>query len=357
MLNKFATIDLFCGVGGLTHGFIQENLKVTAGIDFDISCKYSFEKNNKVKFISKDLTELTSEELLSLYPKGSRKILVGCAPCQPFSIFNKKNKGHLSQENDQRWRLLYSFSSLILKIMPEIISMENVPLLKSFNNGKVFNDFVSSLELAGYNLDYKVINSQDYGVPQRRKRLVLLGSLLGPIKLIEPTHNTKNYVTVKEKIGKLPPISAGSICTKDPLHRSRKLKELGIKRIKATPEGGSWKDWDNSLKLECHKKRGGLLFGSVYGRMSWNSVSPTITTYCVGLNNGRFGHPDQNRAISLREAALLQSFPPNYDFIDPNVNFSMGKIARQIGNAVPVLLGRAIAKSIKKHIEDYNAGR
>jgi DNA (cytosine-5)-methyltransferase 1 len=125
---------------------------------------------------------------------------------------------------------------------------------------------------------------------------------------------------------------------------------MSKKRIKATPEGGGWQDWDESLLLECHKKEGGQMYQSVYGRMSWNDVAPTMTTYCIGLNNGRFGHPEQDRAISLREAAILQSFPPNYDFVDPNIPFNMQTLARHIGNAVPVGLGIAIAKSVKNHI-------
>ncbi len=350
MVKDFSVIDLFCGVGGLTHGFVNEGFHITAGIDFDNSCQYAFEKNNNTKFIHKNIAQLTSPELSALYPKGKRKILIGCAPCQPYSIFNRNNKIEENSDYDVRWLLLYSFAKLIRKARPEIISMENVPLLKNFRNGKVFNDFVSSLEKSGYHLTYDIYDAQDYGVPQRRKRLVLLGSLHGKIEMIPPTHATTK-ITVREAIGCLPGIEDGEIYKRDRLHRARKLTELSKKRIQATKEGGSWQDWDESLKLECHKKESGGLYKSVYGRMKWDDVAPTMTTYCIGLNNGRFGHPEQDRAISLREAAIIQSFPKKYEFVDPEFPVNVGLVAKHIGNAVPVLLGKAIAKSIKKHIQ------
>jgi DNA (cytosine-5)-methyltransferase 1 len=357
MIENYAVIDLFCGVGGLTHGFVLEGFDVAAGIDFDLSCKYAYEKNNKTTFLHKDISKLTSEELAALFPEGKRKILVGCAPCQPYSIFNRNQSKPATitegqaDEDDPRWLLLYSFSKLIIEIKPEIVSMENVPLLKNFKGGKVFNDFIALLKENGYHITCQTHNAQDYGVPQRRKRLVLLASLKSKIEMIAPTHLKEKAITVKEAIGKLPSIKDGETDKKDPLHRARKLTDLSIKRIQATKEGGSWIDWDENLKLECHKNEGGKLYKSVYGRMSWNEVAPTMTTYCVGLNNGRFGHPEQDRAISLREAALLQSFPIDYDFIDPKNPLTLTNLAKHIGNAVPVGLGLAVAKSIKQYIE------
>lgn len=350
--EDYSVVDLFCGVGGLTHGFVKEKFKVDAGVDFDKSCEYAFEKNNKSKFLHKDVTDFSSQELDSLFSKGKRKILVGCAPCQPFSIYNHRNSNKSQiKSTDSKWKLLYSFAKLIEEVEPEIVSMENVPLLMKFDNGKVFNDFVKRLEDKKYFVSYYIVNAQDYGVPQRRKRLVLFGSKHGKIELMEKTINAKNYVTVKDAIGHLPPVEDGVSHPTDALHRARKLTELNKRRIRATKEGGFWRDWDKSLWLECHKKESGKTFRSVYGRMKWNEVAPTMTTYCTGLGNGRFGHPEQDRAITLREAALLQSFPKNYKFVDPKGKFSSPNIARQIGNAVPVALGVAIAKSIKNHIK------
>ncbi len=349
-IKDFAVVDLFCGIGGLTHGFKTERFIVSAGVDFDNTCSYAYRTNNDTKFLHKDVTKLTEKELNDLFPKNKRKILVGCAPCQPFSIFNYKNSNNAAkQAEDTKWKLLYSFADLIEATQPEIVSMENVPQLRNFNGGKVLNDFIDRLEKNSYKVSYGIYNAQDYGVPQRRKRLILLASKHSKIELIPPTHKN-NYVTVRQAIGHLPEIEDGEHHKDDFLHYARKLTNITKKRIKATPEGGGWQDWDESLLLECHKKKGGQMYSSVYGRMSWEDVAPTMTTYCIGLNNGRFGHPQQNRAISLREAAILQSFPKDYDLIDPEVMFNAQTFARHIGNAVPVGLGKAIANSIKKHI-------
>ena len=353
-INDFAVVDLFCGIGGLTHGFVTEQFNVSAGVDFDNTCGYAYTANNNTKFLYKDVTELTTKELNDLFPENKRKILVGCAPCQPFSIFNHKNNNNVEkQAEDTKWKLLYSFADLIEATQPEIISMENVPQLRTFNNGKVFNDFVERLKKNGYYVSFGIYNAQDYGVPQRRKRLILLASKHSKFELISPTHKD-NYITVRQAIGHLSKIEDGNHCANDFLHYARKLTNISKQRIKATPEGGGWQDWDDSLLLECHKKEGGQMYRSVYGRMSWNDVAPTMTTYCIGLNNGRFGHPGQHRAISLREAAILQSFPENYDLVDPDATFNMQVLARQIGNAVPVGLGQAIAKSVKNHIMSIN---
>lgn len=348
--QEFAVVDLFCGIGGLTRGFIDEGFHVSAGVDFDESCKHAYEVNNRTEFFHKDVTKLTTDELTRYYPEDKRKILIGCAPCQPFSIFNKRDDNRLFRESDDKWKLLYSFASLIEVLRPEVVSMENVPLLVNYNKGRVYKDFLSKLKALDYYVHAGIYDAKDYGVPQRRKRLIMLASVHKPLEMIARTHKQGTYKTVCEAIGHLPPISDGEVCGKDSLHRSRKLTDINKARLLATKEGGSWRDWDESLVLACHKKAGGKLYNSPYGRMFWNDVAPTMTTYCIGINNGRFGHPSQHRAISLREAALLQSFPEDYNFINPDVVFSTAAIAKHIGNAVPVKLSNAIAKSIKKHL-------
>lgn len=355
LYKDYTVVDLFCGIGGLTHGFFKENFSISGGIDIDKSCQYAFEANNHAKFYQKDLTSLKGADLTNLYKKGKRKILIGCAPCQPFSIYNNQNKKVSSRvQEDLKWQLLYSFSRLIKEVRPDIVSMENVPLLKKFENGKVFNDFVFALEEMGYFVSSYIVHAEDYGVPQRRRRLVLFGSIYGKVDLIEPTIKDGKYMTVRDAIAKLPPIEDGIPHPQDPLHRSRKLNDLNKRRIKASSEGGFWRDWDASLQLDCHKKESGKPFRSVYGRMKWDDIAPTMTTYCTGLGNGRFGHPEQDRAISLREASLFQSFPIDYKFYKPEGGlYSSQILARHIGNAVPVGLGVAIAKSIKKHIRNF----
>ncbi len=355
MLENYSVIDLFCGVGGLTHGLVDKGFKVVAGIDIDNSCKYAFEQNNKgAKFYPDNISELRAEQLDALFIKDRKKILVGCAPCQPFSLYNKKRKNISEIIEDDKWKLLDSFADLIISTQPDIISMENVLSLRIFNNGSVLANFKEKLIENGYKISDFDVNVQDYGVPQRRKRLVLFGTKYQKeIELIKPTHTKGKYKTVKQALEGIPKLENGGTDPNDKLHHCRLLGDLNLRRIKATREGGFWREWSDDLKLECHKKEGGKSFRSVYGRMSWDDVAPTMTTYCIGLGNGRFGHPEEDRAISLREAAIFQDFPKTYDFIDPKLTFSASSLARQIGNAVPVGLGKVIGESIKRHLEEH----
>ncbi len=352
--NNISAIDLFCGIGGLTYGLQKAGIKVNAGIDIDGSCKYSFEVNNNSRFINKDIQSLTGGELHKLYKKNDIPVLVGCAPCQPFSSYTYKK----DKDKDDRWQLLYEFSRLIKETQPVIVSMENVPTLLTFKKEPVFFKFVSNLEKEGYKVWYKVVYSPDYGIPQKRKRLVLLASKLGEIEIIPPTHSPENYVTVKDAIGNIEPIQSGETSQKDFIHKASKLSDKNLLRIKQSLPGGSWKkDWDEELKLTCHNTDKGKTYVSVYGRMKWDEPSPTMTTFCTGIGNGRFGHPEQDRAISLREAAILQSFPISYKFAENENTLKFGKTSKHIGNAVPPKLGEVIGKSILKHLEQYSYGK
>lgn len=345
-MENASAIDLYCGVGGLTHGLVREDISVVAGVDLDVSCKYAFEKNNRARFIPKSVEQLPVGELANLYPVGHKKILVGCAPCQPFSTYTIK------QSPGEKWKLLTYFGKFVQDLKPEIVSMENVPGLSKH---EIFEEFVSTLQDNGYFVSYGPVNCTHYGIPQTRKRLVLFASLLGEIAIIPPTHTTETCPNVFDTIGALPAILAGETCLEDPMHRASSLNAQNLERIKASKPGGSWRDWPDGLKLACHKKQSGETFGSIYGRMTWSAPAPTMTTQCNGIGNGRFGHPEQDRAISLREAALFQTFPSDYDFIDPDAGFSFTILARQIGNAVPVRLGEVIAQTIKRHLETYCA--
>lgn len=345
LIKQGSVIDVFCGAGGLSHGFVKEGFPVIAGIDADPACKYAFEKNNNAIFINKPIEKIAANKISELYPENHIKILVGCAPCQPFSSYSQKSA------TGDKWKLLYGFSSLINKIRPDIISMENVTPLRKFSNGKVFRNFTRSLENIGYSVSSYDVFCPDFGIPQRRTRLVLFASLHGKIKLIPKTHHPGNYKTVRHAISGLEKINHGEVSKNDLLHRSSKLSNLNFKRIKSSIPGGTWRDWDKKLVAHCHKKKTGKTYPSVYGRMEWDAPSPTITTQCYGFGNGRFGHPEQNRAISLREAALLQTFPAKYEFIAPNDPLYTKVTGRLIGNAVPVQLGKVIAKSISNHME------
>jgi len=353
-LRNIKVVDLFCGVGGLTHGLKLEGFNVTAGVDNDESCRYAFEKNNESTFIHRDIAKFSSKELQDLYVGSPIRVLIGCAPCQPFSSLNKNKSAY--KVRDDRWEPLYKFMKLIKEVRPEVVSMENVADLSNDKKYPVFTKFIQTLKKEGYHISYRVVDASRYGVPQRRKRLVLLASLLGDISLVPETHNEDNLVTVRDVIGKLPRLEDGQINHKDPMHRASRLSDLNKKRIKATPKnGGSVKDWPTNLVPDCYKRGSGQSFmSSVYGRMRWNEPAPTMTTHCVTLGTGRYGHPTQNRAISLREAALFQGFPDYYQFEEPH-KISTTKIAKQIGNAVPVLLGQVIARSIKKHLKEHLA--
>lgn len=348
--QNIAVVDLFCGVGGLSKGMLDEGLKIVAGFDIDQTCKYAYEKNNHAAFFHQDIKSVTGEFVSNLYKDASIRVLAGCAPCQPFSsyAFKVKNK------DENKYDLLHEFGRIASEVLPDIITMENVAQILSFKQKPVLHDFISTLEANGYFVSITKVYCPDYGIPQTRKRLVLLASRLGKIDLIPPTHTPDKYVTVKDTIGKLPPIKAGEISKTDPLHTARSLSDKNLQRIKATPYGGGWRDWEDGLKLACHKKESGSSFGSVYGRMVWESPAPTMTTLCTGLGNGRFGHPEQNRAISLREASLFQTFPMDYEFFSPDEQFSISKASRYIGNAVPPKLGEVIAKSIFLHLEKLN---
>ncbi len=339
-------IDLFCGIGGLTKGLELAGLNVVAGVDLDETCKFAYETNNNAEFIAGDVNTINADDLIAKYPNESYRVLVGCAPCQPFSKYTQRYRkdGH----KDDKWKLLYAFSNLVDKIHPVIVSMENVPEL---SNETVFNDFVNHLTEAGYHCSWSIVYCPDYGVPQRRKRLVLLASSLGDISLISPLYNKTNYKTVREAIGHLPPLCDGAMDPNDTMHCSTKMKNINLKRIRKSVPGGTWKDWPKELQLKCHKKDSGKSYGAVYGRMCWDEPSPTITTQFYGYGNGRFGHPEQDRALSYREGALLQSFPPDYKFIEDGCSFNRRELGIHIGNAVPVELGRAIGLSIKEHLK------
>lgn len=340
-------IDLFCGVGGLTRGLLDAGLNVIAGFDNDPTCQFTYEYNNEVDYNIRDIRDVTGAEINNLYMPDAIKILVGCAPCQPFSQMRFKLKD--ANRRDDKYNLLLEFGRLIEEVHPTIISMENVPQIRET---EIYQQFLMTLKKNGYYIDAKVVFCPDYGIPQTRRRFVLVGSLLGPIQIIEPTHERQD-VHVRDFIGSLPHIEAGGADPNDSLHRSAMLSEKNLSRIRASIPGGTWKDWPEELRCECHKKESGQSYSSVYGRMTWEQIGPTITTQFYSYGTGRYGHPEQDRALSLREGALLQTFPHNYNFINPDAEFVFGDIARHIGNAVPVRLGEVIGISILNHLDMF----
>lgn len=345
---KIDAVDLFCGAGGLSYGLQKAGLTVRAGIDLDPACTYAYSSNiKKAKFFERDIKTVEGDELTSLYRVRSMKLLAGCAPCQPFSTL----RNGTDKKKSDKWPLLNEFARLVKEVSPDFVTMENVPALKGET---VFSDFMETLKDAGYHAEAKVVDAAEYGVPQRRKRLVVMASRLGPISLLSPKELGCKIISVKDAIGDMPSIQSGETYRNDPLHKARSLSPLNLRRIKASKAGGTWKDWPEELVSPCHKKAAGDTYRSVYARMEWTKPAPTMTTQCYNFGSGRFGHPVQNRAISLREAAVLQSFPRDYEFVPHGVEADFSNIGRLIGNAVPVDLGYAIGASFLAHEKKFN---
>lgn len=340
--RDIACVDLFCGAGGLTRGLIDAGVRVVAGVDLDKACKHPYKANNSSTFYSRDVAKLKGSKVNKWFGTASVRVLAGCAPCQPFSSYSQRYE----TVGTERWGLLNHFARLVKEVKPDIVTMENVPTVTKHS---VFDDFLAALRRQGYEVWFKVIDCADYGLPQRRRRTVLLASLHGPIELHAPDKAVKK--TVQDALKGLPVLRHGTSDGDDPLHTASSLSDLNYERIQASKPGGTWRDWPKHLIAKCHRKKTGKSYPGVYGRMSWNGPAPTLTTQFFGFGSGRFGHPSQARGLSLREGAILQGFPRNYSFVPKGKSIQLKVLGRLIGNAVPVDLGRVIGESIVKHVK------
>ena len=340
-------VDLFCGVGALSHGLLRAGFDIRAGYDTDHRCKHAFETNNESIFFCSDVAYLEAEEVSSHFSGDLPTVLAGCAPCQPFSTYKYR------YGEDPQWDLVGRFARLAVKVKPDFITMENVPSLLKYKEGRVFEHFKAVIEDAGYKIHWQVAKCEDYGVPQHRRRLVVVASLHGLPQKLKISHSTP--LTVRQAIGALPSVEAGKCSRDDQLHVSASLSEMNMARMRASKPGGTWRDWPFELRAKCHQKASGKTYSGVYARMDWDKPSPTLTTQCYGFGNGRFGHPEQDRAITLREAAILQSFPSDYSFLPDGEALTLSEVGRWIGNAVPVRLAEAIGNSMNAIIgsNDY----
>jgi DNA (cytosine-5)-methyltransferase 1 len=344
--SNISAVDLFCGAGGLTYGLQQAGIRVIAGIDLDPACEFPFTKNNESTFIKADVGKLAAEDVARLYPAGSIRLLAGCAPCQPFSPFRRGTNTSRKRE----WSLLREFARLVRDVIPELVTMENVPDLASKS---IFLEFVRSLKRLGYTVDFDSVYCPRVGVPQRRRRLVLVASMIGLVRVPRGNLEPTEFRTVRDTIAKLPVLAAGETDAKDPLHKARLVSELNLRRLRASVAGGTWRDWPEDLRAPCHRKKSGSSFQAVYSRMVWDEPAPTITTLSYNFGTGRFGHPEQDRAITLREAALLQTFPRNYHFSKPRERVHFLGVGRLIGNAVPPRLGEAIGRELARVVRAH----
>lgn len=323
-------------------------MSIVAGIDFDVDAGRTFSENfPEASFFLEDIRSLQSYSLIGAVPKNRQRPLLftACAPCQPYTKQKTTKK-----KKDERVNLLDEFHRFVRVFRPEYILVENVPGLQQIQSSKgALGRFLKLLADLGYDHDVQVLRSQDYGVPQRRRRLVLVASLLGKICVPNPTHGpgrtNENYENVWDWIGDLPAISAGDTHPTVKNHQAANLSELNLKRINSTPPGGGRLDWPESLRLVCHKTYNGHT--DVYGRLHKDRPAAAMTTRCISLSNGRYGHPTQARAISVREAARLQTFDDDFEFFG-----SINGMAQQIGNAVPVRLADVVGRHVLSHFSN-----
>jgi DNA (cytosine-5)-methyltransferase 1 len=347
-------VDLFCGAGGLTCGLEAAGISVEAGIDFEEDCRYAYETNNEATFYSRDLREVAQENadfVENLFDDSADiELLAGCPPCQPFSPLTN---GEASSKHES-YGLLDAFVDIIDYVRPDFVVMENVHNVYKAEIYQRFEDRMDEMDYCLNPHSDRDVYCPKYDVPQTRNRWVTLAARGGIPDFGTPTHrHEKEFPTVKETIDHLPKIEAGETHPDDPLHTARELSEKNLKRIRNSEPGGTWRDWPDELILDCHREESGRSYDSVYGRMVPDEPAPTITTQFYNLGSGRFGHydTDQDRALSLREGALLQTFPEDYHFFQQIEELGIRETGKLIGNAVPPRLGQAIGKRVFEFYE------
>ncbi len=339
-------VDLFCGCGAVSLGLKLRGFKIIAAIDNNpIACETYRKNHSSVTLYEKDIKKINPEEIRKkLLKRRDIDLLVVCSPCQPFSSLNQKSRG------DARQSLIYQACRFAKILRPKVIFFENVPGLTAFS--KILDKLNSDLKAIGYVLSKPTkLDAADFGVPQRRFRCIMIAKKIQKIKraqkisfLLQPVTPKGKRFTVKKAIGDLACLKSGESDESDKLHFARKHQPIVLRRLSyISKDGGTRFDLPKNLELKCHRNHKG--HPDVYGRMRWNSVAPTLTTGCTDITKGRFGHPRDDRAITLREAARLQTFPDNYKFIG-----NAQDIATQIGNAVPVKLVEEIAAKLKTEI-------
>ncbi len=338
-MTKVKAIDFFCGAGGLTRGLLNAGIDVLAGVDNDARLQATYRRNNEPsRFIHNDINSVEIESLRDELGIGSDDLTLyaACTPCQPFSTLNTM-KGA-----DARKSLLLDFAKIVEKSPPDFILVENVPGLNNALGREIYQEFVGILDKHNFARDEKMLDAKNFGVPQTRKRFIMIASRQCKPALPEPQEPGKAE-TVRHWIGEFPPIAAGGKDKNYLNHEARPLRPHHKRIVEAVPlDGGSRRDIaDTKILLKCHQ-RNPKAHKDVFGRMAWDKPSPTLTCRCTDVYCGRFIHPEQHRGISLREAAALQTFPNHYEFCG---NSFMEK-SRQIGNAVPVELAKRLGGAI-----------
>ena len=371
MSQFWTAIDLFCGAGGLSEGFRQAGFVVLAGNDFFESAGKTFKATHpKAKFFGGPIQDISAELLLAETGllRGELTCRVGGPPCQAFSVYNHQRGMH-----DARASLFHEYLRMVEGLQPEWVVMENVTGMRSAGDGEAARIILSSLQALGYNVEWRTLKAEEYGVPQERRRVVFLGNRVGaPIVWPQPTHGDglTPYVTVWDAIGDLPRLENGEVpngpikyrtapssayqqqlrgnAVRVANHQASKLAPINQERMQHIPEGGSWRDIPHELLPAGMKKARRCDHTKRYGRLRKDGLSSTVLTKC-DIHWGAYIHPDQNRSLTVREAARLQSFPDWFEFEGPRTEQYV-----QVGNAVPPLLGRKIAEAVLKAVEVSN---
>jgi DNA (cytosine-5)-methyltransferase 1 len=341
----YTVLDLFCGCGGASLGFRQAGFKIVGAVDIDESACATYQRNLGLRPLQADLRLLDGRKLLEALElrRGDVDVVVGCPPCQSYSCLHRTR----SNGNEGGNYLIYAFVKIVRELRAPVVVMENVPGLTS---RREFSDYLKEMEKMGYSSHYSILNAKDFGVPQVRKRLVCISfkDRSGFPEVDFSEYFSNRVTTVRDAIGDLPPIGAGEKHPTIPNHRARSHSERVMRIIAAIPkDGGSRKDLPRWMWLDCHRRleENGGGAENVYGRMWWDRPAPTITTRCTTPSSGRFIHPEQDRSITPREAARLQTFPDNFVFPD-----SFAAAERLIGNAFPPkFVANCVAPFIRAH--------
>ncbi|WP_206078118.1 DNA cytosine methyltransferase [Pseudoalteromonas phenolica] len=342
--NKLKAVDFFCGGGGMSYGMQLAGIEVLAGIDFEITCKETYLANIKgAQFLNYDVFELSEAELehkLEINKFDDDLVFIGCSPCQYWSLINTDKK-----KSEKSKSLLSEFERFVQYFSPGYVVVENVPGVLNRREESGLGEFIDWLVDNDYVVHYEVHNTSEYGVPQNRRRFTLIANRVNELEL-SPIKSSK-LLTVADVIGEkngFPKVQAGHQDKTPFRHSVARLKDVTLRRLKKVKkDGGNRLGFANDpeLQLPCFVGKDSS-FKDTFGRLWWNKPAPTITTKFFSVSNGRFVHPEENRALSLREGATLQSFPKSYIFHGRTNEI----IARQIGNAVPPEYSRRIAQAI-----------
>jgi len=342
-MDLYKAVDLFAGCGGLTQGLRMAGFDVRVAIELDENAALAYKMNHPDTEVSqRDIREVEGKEVQELLGNGKLHLLAGCPPCQGFSRVRKLNRRRSTR--DKRNKLVMEYLRFVEELRPLTIMMENVPGIVNYY---LFRKLIEKLKELGYFIKFDIVDVKDYGVPQRRRRLVLVGSLLGQIDIAKPTNE---MVTVRETIGSMETIDK----TNDPLHKIIVNHTERInKMISMIPKnGGGRKDLPEEYRLKCHSKEN-VGFNDIYGRLRWDDYANTITGGCLNPSKGRFLHPEEDRVITPREAVLIQTFPLDYKF---PIGISKTSLAGIIGEALPPKFSYAQCKNIKEHLDNYYGG-